>query len=146
MRSARFVWLDFVLAGGFQRGPIKQRRLGRNDLHQVVPRLNKGFGTFALKLHSQGIDIDTSSGELSQNFLTVSAIDRQQLAKSVWVAPAATIGLLFRFRSREEPADQFAGRCGGGEAAVELGLADGVEQALVDRPLFDAHFEKVVAG
>jgi hypothetical protein len=37
----------------------------RSHGHQVIPGLDKRFGSFALKLRSQGIDVDARLGELN---------------------------------------------------------------------------------
>src|SRR5215469_109497 len=69
-----------ALADGFRPGAfLKRSALGRNHGHQVIPGLNERFGSFALKLRGQSINVDARPGELSQHLFAVSAIGREQL-------------------------------------------------------------------
>ena len=48
-----------------------------NYRHQVVPGLDERFRPFVLKLGGQLVDIDTGLGELTQHFLAIAAVCRQ---------------------------------------------------------------------
>src|SRR5215469_10897380 len=70
-----------ALADDFRYGAfLKRSALGRNHAHQVIPGLNERFGSLALKLRGQSINVHARLGELSQHLFAVSAISREQLA------------------------------------------------------------------
>ena len=54
--------------------PPKGGALERDHVHEIVPRLDKGLGSFILKLGSQLVDIDASLGELSQDFFAIATV------------------------------------------------------------------------
>jgi len=48
--------------------------LERDHVHEIVPRLDKGLGSFILKLGSHLIDIDAGLGELIRDFFAIATV------------------------------------------------------------------------
>jgi hypothetical protein len=56
---------------------LKGGALERTHVYEIVPRFDKGLGSFILKLGSQPIDIDACPGKLRQHLFAIASVRRQ---------------------------------------------------------------------
>jgi hypothetical protein len=63
-------------------------------MHQLVPRVDERVGSFALKLDSQFIDVNTGFSELCENFFAIAAVGRKNVTEFAVVALYLNRGLL----------------------------------------------------
>jgi hypothetical protein len=54
--------------------PPNGSALERDHVHEIVPRLDKGLGSFILKLGSHLIDMDAGLGELIRDFFAIATV------------------------------------------------------------------------
>src|SRR5581483_11453581 len=78
--SSSIFCLSRLMNGNRSTGLAQLGPFGSDTFHQVVPRLDEGFGALFLELFGERVDVDSGAAELREHLLAIAAVRRQRRA------------------------------------------------------------------